>query len=256
MATRSLESQVLHDGFDAYVLPILAPLGFVRAETPRDHQAVGWTNLVASCALPSDTSMHFELFGAASTSPRCNFIGPIRGIELMCSQRDPSAPNLTTLSHAMSYFENAGDFRRGVADLVARRKLAIEFLACEFVVASDQLVAAVPELQARVDSARRTELWRLAPARANELWATRALRSEVDDRIVLGTFTFFGAGLVTVQADGQRYTFKFDTSRIDRNLSPMLSGWWTTPAGTQRPSKLTIGNVVLCFDPAGTLLPN
>ena len=43
MSKRSPLSRALHDGFDRYLLPALAPLGFVRAEVPTEHRAVGWT---------------------------------------------------------------------------------------------------------------------------------------------------------------------------------------------------------------------
>jgi hypothetical protein len=53
VSKRSPLSRALHDGFDRYLLPTLAPLGFVRAKVPTDHRAVGWTVLMVECVLPS-----------------------------------------------------------------------------------------------------------------------------------------------------------------------------------------------------------
>ena len=60
---------------------------------------------------------------------------------------------------------------------------------------------------------------------------------------------FFGAGLVIVEARGQRYTFRFDTSTIDKTRVPVVSGWFTTPARTTQPSQLIVGDVVMASLP-------
>ena len=94
-----------------------------------------------------------------------------------------------------------------------------------------------------------------------ELLATRLCRcridvgerSDVEDRPEQGAFAFVGSGLATVVVHGTRYTFRFDTSKIDRDATPIISGWWTTPAGTVRPSTLTVGEVTLKFNEAGEL---
>jgi hypothetical protein len=252
MSRRSPLSQALHDGFDRYLLPALAPLGFARAEVPADHRAAGWTVLVAKCTLPSGAQLAANLSGTGTAAPRFVLSGPAGAIEVMCTRRDPAYPNATTLSHAMSEFaallEGCDE-----AVLAARRLLGLEFLAAELVVASDQLVAAIPELAPRVAAARTTPLWRDLPARAELLWNSRKMRSDVEERPVPGSFAFVGSGLATVLADGKRYTFRFDTAKIDRSATPIVSGWWTTPAGTVRPSTLTVGELTLTFDEAGEL---
>ena len=63
----------------------------------------------------------------------------------MCTRRDPGYPKATTISHAMSYFAALLE-RRDEQALAERYLLGLEFLAVELVVASDQLVTAVPEL--------------------------------------------------------------------------------------------------------------
>jgi hypothetical protein len=251
-AKRSPLSQALHDGFDRYLLPALAPLGFVRAEVPADHRAVGWTVLMAECALPSGAQLRAELSATGTSAPRFMLSGPTGGIELMCTRRDPDYPKPPTLSHAMSRFAATLE-RRDEHVLAERHVLGLEFLAAEMVVASDQLVAAIPELAHRVASARATPLWRELPARAEALWNSRKMRSDVEDRPEQGTFAFVGAALATVVVRGTRHTFRFDTSQIDRKAIPVVSGWWTTPAGTQRPSTLTVGSVTLTFNEAGEL---
>lgn len=252
MSTRSPLSQALHDGFDRYLLPALAPLGFVRAEVPTDHRAVGWTVLMAECTLPSNARVRADISGTGTSPPRFALSGPAGGIELMCTRRDPAYPKATTISHAMSEFAALLEGRdEGV--LAERHLLGLEFLAAELVAASDQLAAAVPELAPRIASARATELWRDSPGRAEALWNNRKMRSAVEDRPTEGAFAFVGTGLATVVVSGTRYTFRFDTSKIDRNATPIVSGWWTTPAGTLRPSTLTVGEVRLSFNEAGEL---
>ncbi|MBA3391779.1 MAG: hypothetical protein H0T89_03995 [Deltaproteobacteria bacterium] len=252
MSKRSSLSQAFHDGFDRYLLPALAPLGFVRAEVPADHRAVGWTVLMAGCTLPSGAQVRAEISATGTSPPRFMLSGPAGGIELMCTRRDPAYPKATTLSHAMSDFAALLEGRDEQV-LAERYLLGLEFLAAEFVVASDQLVAAIPELARRVASARTTALWRDSPARAEVLWNNRKMRSEVEARPEQGTFAFVGSGLATVVVRGTRYTFRFDTSKIDRKATPIVSGWWTTPAGTIRPSTLTVGEVTLTFNEAGEL---
>lgn len=251
MSKRSPLSQTLHDGFDRYLLPALAPLGFVRAAVT-EQRSVGWTVLVAECTLASGARVRAEISATGTSTPRFVMSGPTGGIELMCTRRDPAFPKATTISHAMSDF---GALLEGRDEqvLAERHLLGLEFLAAELVVASDQLVAAVPELAERVASARATALWRDAPARAEVLWNNRKKRSEVEDRPEQGAFAFVGSGLATVVVCGTRYTFRFDTSKIDRNATPIVSGWWTTPAGTLRPSTLTVGEVTWTFDEAGEL---
>jgi hypothetical protein len=252
MSNRSLLSQALHDGFDRYLLPALAPLGFERIEVPTDRRAVGWTVLMAQSILPSDARMHAELSATGTSAPRFMLRGPSGAIELMCTRRDPAYPKAPTISHAMSTFAALLEGRDERA-LAERHLLGLEFLAAELVVASDQLVAAVPELAPRIASARATALWRDLPARAKVLWNNRKMRSAVEDRPEEGAFVFVGSGLATVVVRGTRYTFRFDTSKIDRKATPIVSGWWTTPAGTLRPSTLTVGGVTFAFDEAGEL---
>jgi len=252
MSKRSPLSQALHDGFERYLLPALAPLGFVRTEVPTDHRAVGWTVLMAECTLPSGARVRVDISATGTSAPRFMLSGPAGGIELMCTRRDPAYPKATTISHAMSDFAALLDGRDEQV-LAERHLLGLEFLAAELVVASDQWVAAVPELAPRVASARTTALWRDSPARAELLWHNRKLRSAVEDRPEQGAFAFVGSALATVAVRGTRYTFRFDTSKIDRKAAPIVSGWWTTPAGTVRPSTLTVGEVTLTFNEAGEL---
>jgi hypothetical protein len=251
MSKRSPESDALHEGFERYLLPVLEPLGFVRVDIPKESRAVGWTIVAAECTLPSGGRLRAELESYGTSAPRFHLTGPSGGIELMCTETDPAYPKRTTVAHAMSYFEALGDARQGGEHFAARRRLALEFLAAEIAATSDQLLAAVPEVGPLVEAARGKAPWRDAALRAHTLWANRNVRSEVEDRPVEGKFTFFGAGLVVVEAESQRFTFRFDTSKIDRTRAPVVSGWWTTPAGTKQPSQLIVGDVTLRFDPSG-----
>jgi len=253
MTQRSPDSQALHDGFDRHVLPVLAPLGFASVAVPKDSHAVGWTVIAAEHTLASGARLRAELASAATSAPRFQLTGPSGLIELMCTETDPDYPKRPTLARAVASFETSVEVREGGEPLAARRRLALEFLAAEIAATADQLVAAVPELAPRIEAARRTPAWADAAARARSLWDNRNVRSDAEDRPIEGTFKFFGAALAIVEADGRPFTFRFDTSKIDRTRTPVVSGWRTTPAGTKQPSELRVGDVRLRFDPTGKL---
>lgn len=111
-----------------------------------------------------------------------------------------------------------------------------------------------PSWGPRIEAARRSAPWIGAPERARELWKSRNQRSAIDDQPLAGKFVFVGARVAIVQVGEQRFTFQFETARIDRTATPVLSGWWTTAAGTRQPSRLLVGPIALSFDPAGKLL--
>jgi hypothetical protein len=250
-ANRSPEAQALHDGFDRHLMPVLAPLGFVRQPTPPGRRSVGWTAVEAVCDLPSGEQLIAQVSTHRLHHTRFALMTSTQSLEFFLSQRDPAWPKQTTLSHAMSHFFTTGD--RG-EDRIDRLNVALEFLAAELASISDHLIARVPELAPRVEAARLTPAWQGAAQRARDLWTNRGVRSESVDRPVPGKFTFVGVALAVVEADGKRFTFRFDTSRIDRSSTPIISGWWMTPARTQQPSTLTVGATTWHFDSRGDLV--
>jgi hypothetical protein len=136
---------------------------------------------------------------------------------------------------------------------VEQLRKAITFLAGGFAAAHEALANAVPELADSFRGASQEPAWIAARDRAAELWKTRHLRGEMDERSAPATLVFVGANLVTVASDGQRLTFRFDTNDFDRSGPFSLSGWVTTAAATRRATRLTAGRTTWHFDPAGVL---
>jgi hypothetical protein len=90
--------------------------------------------------------------------------------------------------------------------------------------------------------------------RAQELWARRHVRGEVASHTLPATVVFVGGKLVTLEVEGERHTFRFDTQRFDRSLPVSLSGWYQTAAGTRRALTLTNGPRTWSFDFAGQVV--
>ena len=131
---------------------------------------------------------------------------------------------------------------------------AIAFLAGALAASADQLAAAVPELASDLGSACREGPWLAAAERAAELWMTRHTRGEVNHQVVPATVIFVGSKLVTVDADGVRLTFRFDTRAFDRSAPVSVSGCYLTPAGTRKATQLAAGSNTWTFDLSGTLV--
>ena len=83
---------------------------------------------------------------------------------------------------------------------------------------------------------------------------SRNVRGETEDREVPATVLFAGSGLVTLDAEGVRLTFRFDASSFDRAQPVFVSGWHTTPAKTRVASVLINGPRTWRFDPQGKLI--
>lgn len=130
---------------------------------------------------------------------------------------------------------------------------AISFLAGAFAGSVDQLATALPELEVDLARVAREPSWAAAAKRAAELWSTRHVRGEVDDTRVAASIVFVGAGLVTVSAQGEHHTFRFDTRDFDRAAAVSVSGFFLTPAATRKATRLRAGETIWHFDPGGTL---
>jgi hypothetical protein len=248
------ELRALRDGFERHVMPVLASLGFTRVDPSPSSRTPGRSVVAAQCTLPSGERVRVEVACYRAVAPRVQLVGPSgRSVELVCTKSDPSRARALSLSEAVASFETFADVRRGATHLTTRRQLALEFLGAEIVAVADQIVAAIPELGARVDEARQTNAWRDAEGRAHTLWQNRDSRPPLEDGPIQGRFTFVGKGLVVIVADDRRFTFAFDTTRIDPTVRPILTDWLTTPAGSREPGRLIVGDVSLSFDATGKL---
>lgn len=131
---------------------------------------------------------------------------------------------------------------------------AIEFIGTLLITLAPEMSKLVPELEPLVLAAQMREGWQKAPARNAELWRTRLLAGQsCDMREDPATFVFIGQNLVSLDCAGRRITFKFDTSGLDRDAPARISGWWTTPAGTEAATILRVGAREWRFDTSGKL---
>jgi hypothetical protein len=111
----------------------------------------------------------------------------------------------------------------------------------------------LPGLETDLARVARDPSWAAAAKRGAELWSKRHVRGEVDEASVTASIVFVGAGLVTVSAEGERHTFRFDTRDFDRDAAISVSGFFLTPAATRKATRLAAGETTWHFDPSGTL---
>jgi hypothetical protein len=71
---------------------------------------------------------------------------------------------------------------------------------------------------------------------------------------VNGSLVFRGAQLLVVQAEGARFTFKFDTSMIPDAKEIAIGDLWESWIGSVSARKLKVGDTVVAFDYDGTVL--
>ncbi|MFL5321269.1 MAG: hypothetical protein ACJ790_16535 [Myxococcaceae bacterium] len=236
-------SRALHEGFERDFLSLLAPLGFTPGARPPSLRP-GYVFVRAERVVPAEPTLSVELWcmGGTGDQLRMRVERDGREFAMKAPWKDPAWPNAKDLGFA------ASDFRPG--ESVEQLRIAIQFLAGAFAAAATQLGDSAPVLVKAADSPS----WKAAAARSEELFRTRFMRSDLEERPSEGKFVFVGAALAVIEADGERLTFKFDTTLIDRSKPPMVSGWWKTPAGTKQASTLTVGEVTLNFDQSGALL--
>ncbi len=160
--------------------------------------------------------------------------------------KDPVRPGETSLDFAGQEFRPH--------ESPERLREAIAFLAGGFAAGAPRLAAAVPELRREIEEAASSAEWRAAVDRAADAWRSRHVRSNLDARKVHARPVFVGSGLVTVDAEGERYTFRFDTTGLDRGSPMFVSGRFLTPAATRRATRLTAGATSWHFDAAGTFM--
>ena len=115
--------------------------------------------------------------------------------------KDPGRPGETSLDFAGQEFRPH--------ESPERLREAIAFLAGGFAAGAPRLAAAVPELRREIEEAALSNEWRAAVDRAADAWRDRHVRGDLDARSVPARPVFVGSGLVTVEAEGERYTFRF-----------------------------------------------
>jgi len=145
-----------------------------------------------------------------------------------------------------------GDFHGDRSPEVFHR--AIECLGAIFVARATDIVRFVPELAAPVESATSTPAWQAAVRSGPRLWAHRFVTGDIDPTEIPGTIAFVGQNLVTIEAGGQRVSFKFPVQNVSKSDQAHVSGWWTTPAGTRAATVLRIGDRTWRFEPSGKLI--
>jgi hypothetical protein len=254
MAKASPVSVAFHEGFQADMWPLLHRIGLVPTK-PRDVKP---GLVVARATRPLEGGRRLEvcLWCNGGTGDllrlRVDIVACVDGVE--CSSQmnlripwtDESAPHPATLDFS------GNEFLPGQS--LEQLRKAIAFLAGGFAASVEEIVIAVPELADDLRTAATEPTWVRARARAAELWRTRHVRGEVDERRVAASIVFVGERLVTVDADGQRHTFRFDTKTFDRNAAVTVSGFVLTPAATSKATRLTSGTTTWQFDASGSLV--
>lgn len=254
MSKPSPVAVVLHETFEAALLPLLRSVGFAPARLSNVKPGL----VVACAARPLDDRRRVEvtLWCEGGTGHglrfRLDVVGPVNGvechgeIELRVPWPEPESPRPSTLEQAAGQFlphENP-----------QRLRTAVTFLACAFAACADEIAGAVPELAPALRDAQATPAWRAAEKRARELWQGRHARGDVEERPVPATVVFVGGKLLMVDADGARLTFRFDTGAFDRTQPVSVSGWCRTAAGTSVATRLTCGCRTWTFDLRGELV--
>jgi hypothetical protein len=253
MAKPSPVSVAFHEAFDSTFLPLLERIGLAAAKPtnvrPGTIVALATRSLAEGrrldvtlwCdALGENLRLRVDVGFVAAGIPVANQIA------LAVPWPEPDAPGPTSLDAGASQFLPG--------ESPEQLEKAIAFLAGAFAASSERLAAVLPELAETLAEAAREPGWSSARARAEQAWNTRKMRGEVDERSTPATLVFVGANLVSVDADGERLTFKFDTSEFDRGASIAVSGWFRTPAGTRRATRLHAGTKCWSFDPTGALV--
>lgn len=251
MSPRTPFSDALHAAFDSEILPLLRRLGLESTKTKNVQP--GLVVAAASRELSPTRRITATLWCSAATGMNLRFrldieapvggIGTTQEIGLHAPwiERRGGPPSLGT--DALHPTESPERLARAIA-------LIAGVLAAN----AETIAGAVPELAETVRSAAAEPAWQAAVARARALWESRNVRGEIEDREVPAKVVFVGAGLVTVDAEGVRLTFRFDTSPFDRAQPVAVSGWYTTPASTRVAGVLINGARRWRFDPQGKLI--
>lgn len=254
LAKPSPISAALHEGFEKQFFPLLQRIGFGLSK-PKNVKP-GTVVAFATRKLDDERRLEATLWceGATGNGLRFRFdlVEPVQGaecwrqVELKVPWPDPAYPKPLSLDFS------GGEFRPH--ESTERLETAIAFLAGGFAANAEKIAAAVPEVAESLRVASTEQFWQDAAVRAAELWKTRHMRGEVDDRPVVANVVFVGSNLLSVDAEGVRLTFRFDTSSFNRNLPASVSGWYSTPAGTRAATSLTNGATTWRFDQRGQLV--
>jgi hypothetical protein len=254
MSKVSPVARAFHDAFERELLPLLGRIGLTRAK-PKNVKP-GLIVALAVRALEEQRRVEATLWcdGGSGANLRFRFdvVEPLQGLE--CSRQielelpwpDPDYPKQRHLEFC------GNELRPG--ESAAQLTKAITLLAGGLAANADRIARAVPELAHELRAAADDGAWRSAVERSAELWRTRHVRGELDERSAAATVVFVGSQLVSVDADGARLTFRFDARAFDRALPVSVSGWHRTPAGTRVARKLTNGATTWTFDFDGKLV--
>ncbi len=254
MAKASPVAVAFRGGVARHVQPLLEALGFAAAslENVRPGTLVAYWTRALPHAQRLDVTLWCEGGTANGLRIRLDVEGDVAGgvrpgeIELSIPWPDPARPRAVGLSLAV----------RELAphESLERLEVALEFLAGALVVNAPAIAERVPVLAAALRSLQAEPTWQSAIERSALLWQQRHVRGELDARPVLARVVFMGANLLSVEADGKRLTFRFDTRAFDRETAIFVSDWYRTPAGTCVASSLTDGTTTWRFDPRGALI--
>ncbi len=253
MGNPSPVAAAFQSAFEREFLPLLKLLGFVAGKPKKGKP--GLIVALATRALTPESRLEVMLWCQAER-PLLRFrfdrVEPIQGVEcsgqiaLDVPWQDPAFPKPLSLDSSANEFLPT--------ESPERLSVAITFLAGAFAASLPTRAQEVPELSEALRAAAATAEWKAAVDRAKELWEKRHMRGEVDEREVPATLVFMGANLVTLEAEGERLTFRMDTKALDRGLPWSVSRWIKNPAGSLVALRLINGKRAWDFDARGQFL--
>jgi len=128
-------------------------------------------------------------------------------------------------------------------------------LAAQLVLDGAPLIAdKIGFLAPDIRTANASAIWQRAAADREQLERTKNVANERGPELIKGTVVFRGAQLLLVQADGIRFTFKFDTSWLPDTKDVVVGELWESWSGGVSARKLKVGSAVVIFDYDGRVL--
>jgi hypothetical protein len=227
--------------------PVLAPLGFkpgkIAADSPTTQFVVGYGRRL------DDGRSLWVRYCFDKESLKLTLTQDV----LLDKERDEHGNNL----HDAVCTRRETRFIVHASEELTRALLHREcrLLASQFVLdCAPQIADKLPSLAAEVKAASASAVWQRAAADREELERTRNVARERGPGWIDGTVVFRGAQLLLVQADGTRFTFKLDTSRLPDSKEVAVGELWESWTGEISARKLRMNDAVITFDHDGKLL--
>jgi hypothetical protein len=237
-----------------YLAPLLAPIGLKEGPYP-EPLSVGVVARALSRTLSANRTFYVTCWCDGGTGDNLRWRMDVRDnvgwrdLSTIFPFERPGYPPARPVGGTHTCLSEFQPFR-------GRRNFerAIQFLGPLLVTLHPQIAEQVPELREDIRVALTTDVWKAALEAAPRLWGARFVQGDIDPTEVPARVTFLGANLIVLDAKGERVSFKFPTAGIANVSTAVVSGWWSTPAGTRSATVLRIGDRRWIFDFSGKLV--